>query len=334
MPNSYSESPLLITMGCPVGIGPEIIIKLFSDPGFDSSNIVVAGDYLLLQQLALERNLNLPIVYWTPSLELEAGTLPVLSLSDVKYDPAKWGKPDKITGRAMAQYIEKAVELAVKGQVSGIVTCPISKYSLQLAGFSFPGHTEMLAHLTETDRFRMMLAGNKLRVVLVTIHKPLSNVASLLNVDSIVDCIDMTLASLKADFGIQKPEIAVAGFNPHNSENGLFGNEEERIIFPAVDKASGLGNVSGPWPPDTVFYDAVKGNYDAVIAMYHDQGLIPFKLLHFDDGVNVTLGLPIVRTSVDHGTAYDIAGKWQASATSLKSAVKMAAEIIENRKQN
>jgi 4-hydroxythreonine-4-phosphate dehydrogenase len=190
----------------------------------------------------------------------------------------------------------------------------------------------MLAHLTSTSQYLMMMAGTRLRVVLVTIHEPLGNVASLINQDNICNCIEMTILSLKKDFGISDPKIAVAGFNPHGGEHGLFGDEEERVIVPAVKKARLQGEVFGPMPPDTVFYSAAKGLYDAVIAMYHDQGLIPFKMLHFDDGVNVTLGLPIVRTSVDHGTAYDLAGKWKASEASLFSAVKMAEDIIFNRK--
>jgi len=191
----------------------------------------------------------------------------------------------------------------------------------------------MLASLTTTRQYRMMLAGDRLRVVLVTIHEPLARVASLLSSERIQDCIAMTSRSLVRDFGIRKPKIAVAGLNPHCGENGMFGNEEQEIIAPAVTSWQGPGQVSGPWPPDTVFYQAMRGKYDAVVCMYHDQGLIPFKLLHFQDGVNVTLGLPIVRTSVDHGTAYDIAGQGIADTSSLAAAIRLAAGIVNKREQ-
>ena len=177
------------------------------------------------------------------------------------------------------------------------------------------------------------MAGEKLRVVLVTIHEALEKVPSLLNQNSIVDCITMTITSLKRDFGMHNPRVAIAALNPHGGEGTMFGDQEERIIGPAIQACQHLGDISGPWPPDTVFYQAASGRYDAVIAMYHDQGLIPFKLLHFENGVNVTLGLPLVRTSVDHGTAYDIAGRWQADEQSLSAAVSMAADIVSNRKK-
>ena len=212
-----------------------------------------------------------------------------------------------------------------------MVTCPISKLSLREAGYPYPGHTEMLAALTGAPRVRMMMAGDRLRVVLVTIHEPLGRVSGLLSTDTVRDCIEMTADSLRHDFGLRCPRIAVAALNPHAGEGGLFGDEEGRIIQPAVVASADCGEVSGPWPPDTVFHQAAAGRYDAVIAMYHDQGLIPFKLLHFQDGVNVTLGLPIVRTSVDHGTAYDIAGQGKADPSSLAAAVRLARTIVANR---
>ncbi len=182
----------------------------------------------------------------------------------------------------------------------------------------------MLAELTTTTDYRMMMAGTRLRVVLVTIHEPLARVSELLTVDEIQNCIRMTVQALQQDFGISKPRVAVAGFNPHSSEQGMFGREEIDIIEPAVQQYSGDGMITGPWPPDTVFYKAAAGEFDAVIAMYHDQGLIPFKMIHFVDGVNTTLGLPIIRTSVDHGTAYDIAGSGKADPGSLIAAINMA----------
>ena len=233
----------------------------------------------------------------------------------------------------MGNYIEKAVELIVQGFCSALVTCPISKKSLHEAGYDYPGHTEMLAALTNSQTVRMMMAGPKLRVVLVTIHVALNQVSGLLTGEEIVDCIQTTSLSLQRDFGIARPRIAIAALNPHAGENGLFGDEETRIIQPAMDSASVAAELSGPWPPDTIFHKAAAGQFDAVISMYHDQGLIPFKLLHFSDGVNVTLGLPIVRTSVDHGTAYDIAGTNQADPSSLQAALSMAQSIVAHRQQ-
>jgi 4-hydroxythreonine-4-phosphate dehydrogenase len=213
------------------------------------------------------------------------------------------------------------------------VTCPISKASLNQAGYSFPGHTEMLAALTGSTRYVMMMAGSRLRVTLATIHCPLSSVPLSLKRTDLADLIRLTHAALCGDFGIAVPRIAVAALNPHAGESGLFGREEETIIRPAIEDMQAQGvEVQGPFPPDTIFHKAAEGHYDVVICMYHDQGLIPFKLLHFKDGVNVTLGLPIVRTSVDHGTAYDIAGKGVADPASLAAAVEMADLIATNRK--
>ena len=195
-----------------------------------------------------------------------------------------------------------------------------------MAGYTFPGHTELFASKTKCNDFVMMLAGKKLRVVLVTIHIPLKDVPSVLSIEKILKTIRITGKSLIKRFGFTNPRIAVAGLNPHAGEAGMFGNEEEKIIAPAIDIAKKEGfNVSGPHPPDTVFYHASKGHYHAVVCMYHDQGLIPFKMMHFTDGVNTTLGLPISRTSVDHGTAYDITGTGQADPGSLIEAIKLAA---------
>ena len=195
-----------------------------------------------------------------------------------------------------------------------------------MAGFFYNGHTEILAEKTKAAGFAMMLAGDKLRVVLVTIHIPLKDVPRALSQEKILQTITLTDSFLRTRMGVENPKIAVAGLNPHAGEGGMFGDEEQRLILPAVNLAKGQRfDVHGPYPPDTIFYHAQKGLYDAVICMYHDQGLIPFKMIHFTDGVNTTLGLPIIRTSVDHGTAYDIAGKGKADPGSLTAAIKMAA---------
>jgi 4-hydroxythreonine-4-phosphate dehydrogenase len=245
-----------------------------------------------------------------------------------------WGVPGKETGHAAVAYIMEAVRLIDQGELDAMVTCPIAKYAIRLAGYKFPGHTEMLASLCDTQNFGMMLAGNRLKVSLVTIHSPLAKVAEQLDQAEVMRIISLTGETLVKDFGIAKPRIAVAGFNPHGGESGLFGEEERKIIEPAVaGSVSEKWELTGPLPPDTVFKMAFDNRYDAVVAMYHDQGLIPFKLVHFEDGVNLTMGLPIIRTSVDHGTAYDIAGKGIASDSSLAAAFLMATQIIGNRKK-
>lgn len=331
--STQQVAPVAITMGCPAGIGPEIICRLFQQHPAAVCNTVVIGDQGTLAQAASQLGLSLTIKPWQPGQATGPGTLPLVQSGVPLPMPMRWGQPSLATGQAMAGYIEDAVKLIKKGVCSALVTCPISKKSLQQAGYSYPGHTEMLAALCGNPPVRMMMAGPRLRVVLVTIHVALSRVSELLTGDEIIDCIRTTSLALRRDFGIARPRIAVAALNPHAGEGGLFGEEEERLIAPALADLAVEAEISGPWPPDTIFHKAASGHFDAVIAMYHDQGLIPFKLLHFADGVNVTLGLPIVRTSVDHGTAYDIAGSNQADASSLLAALTMAQSIVQHRSQ-
>ncbi|HPD19454.1 MAG TPA: 4-hydroxythreonine-4-phosphate dehydrogenase PdxA, partial [Candidatus Goldiibacteriota bacterium] len=226
-------------------------------------------------------------------------------------------------------------DLANSRKIDGIVTAPINKHSLHLAGLKYPGHTEILAKFTNTKQYAMMLMGDKLKIVLVTMHVSLKDVSSKLTVQKIFDKIEITNKSMIRDFKIRKPKIAVLGLNPHAGESGAFGDEEIKIISPAIKKAKNMGiDVMGPYPPDTIFHKIVnEKSHDAAVCMYHDQGLIPLKLLSFDTGVNVTLGLPFVRTSPDHGTAYDIAGTGKASCNSILSALKVACEIAKNRKK-
>ncbi|MDA3835747.1 MAG: 4-hydroxythreonine-4-phosphate dehydrogenase PdxA, partial [Spirochaetales bacterium] len=257
--------------------------------------------------------------------QYECGSIDLLSVSKCDPENTRWGKPTVETGKAMVSYIIMAIDMAVCGSIAAIVTCPINKMAMRIAGYAYNGHTELLAERTKTDNFAMMLAGDKLRVILVTIHVPLKDVALILSTEKIVQTISIARDALYERFGLEKPRIAVAGLNPHAGEGDMFGNEEENIIIPAVNCARKQGiDVSGPFPPDTIFYHAEKGCYDAVVCMYHDQGLIPFKMIHFTDGVNTTLGLPLIRTSVDHGTAYDIAGTGKADTGSLIAAIKMA----------
>lgn len=232
----------------------------------------------------------------------------------------------------MVDCIVTAVEMAKRNDIAALVTCPISKTLMRRAGYNYEGHTQLIAHLTNTQDFVMMLAGERIRVALATIHCALRDVPRLLSREKILTTIMVTARALAGDFGFERPRIAVAGLNPHAGEEGLFGTDETETIAPAVAMAKEKGlHVEGPFPPDTIFYKAASGHFDAVIAMYHDQGLIPLKLLHFSDAVNVTLGLPIIRTSVDHGTAYDIAGKGSADPSSLKAAIRTAAFMSRNR---
>lgn len=323
-------------MGCPAGIGPEIILRYFDQrPWSGDTQPIVLGDAGILQKCADDLALPANCISWHPGEPVPPQGIPIYNISTLPLGDHQWGTPTLASASAMAEYILEAVRLLKAGAIDGMVTCPISKSALQKAGYDYPGHTEMLVDLTGSTHYTMMMAGKTLKVTLATIHCSLASVPKLLTVSTISDLILTTYTALQIDFGISKPRIAVAGLNPHSSEDGLFGNEEEQIIVPAIDKAKSLGfDIQGPFPPDTVFFKAAAGQFDAVICMYHDQGLIPFKLLHFKDGVNVTLGLPIVRTSVDHGTAYDIAGKGKADASSLAAAVTLATHISNNRKHH
>jgi 4-hydroxythreonine-4-phosphate dehydrogenase len=243
------------------------------------------------------------------------------------------GHPDKANARAVIASIERAAALCLSGETGGMVTNPINKAALYHAGFGYPGHTEFLAALTDAHgRQIMMLASPELRVVPVTVHASLRNSIAMLTTDAIVAAARTTAVALRRDFGIAQPRLAVAGLNPHAGEQGALGDEEATIIAPAIAalRADGI-EVSGPWPPDTMFTAAARSRYDAAICMYHDQALIPLKTLDMERGVNVTLGLPIVRTSPDHGTAYDIAGKGIANPASLIAAIRLAAELAHAR---
>ena len=329
--------PLIgITMGDPSGIGPEIIIKAFTNTDLYNFCIpVVIGDRKILNHVAnkiLKKEININTLKKPKDAISSKDTINLISISSLKY--YKPGIADIEGGRAMVSYIEHAVSMALKKELDAIVTCPINKSLMHASGFSYDGHTPFIAHLTGTKDYVMMLAGKHLKVTLVTIHVAINKVPSLITKERVLKTIYITADALINDFKIKSPRVAVAGLNPHAGEGGLFGNEEEVISEAIKDAEKRLKiNIYGPLPPDTVYYRASKGEFDVVVSMYHDQGLIPLKLLHFSDAVNITLGLPIVRTSVDHGTAYDIAGKGIADESSLVSAIKMAAFIANNRKE-
>jgi len=322
-----------ITMGDPVGIGPEIILKTLCDKAiYKECRPVVFGDIKILESAKkiVKSSLKIESVVSPDAGRYICGHVDVINLSEL--EPVTFGKPDAKTGAAMAGYIETAINMAISGKIDAIATCPINKQAMHMGGSKFGGHTELLAARTKTSDYVMMLTGDRLSVVLVTIHVPLKDVSFLISKEQIIKTVKITEKGLRKRFGLKKPKIGVAGLNPHAGEEGMFGNEEIEIIGPAVNdlKKEGI-EVSGPFPPDTIFYKAVQGEYDAVVCMYHDQGLIPFKMIHFADGVNTTLGLPIIRTSVDHGTAYDIAGTGNADTGSLVAAIKLAAhQVIAN----
>jgi len=326
-----------ITMGDPAGIGPEIIAKVMGDRRtFEMCRPLVLGDFNCLLRAAEIVKAELKIVEIKQSeikkLDYQPGKINLINLSTI--EGLKYGSPDKSYGKAMVSYITEAVHLALKGEIDAIATAPISKKAISDAGYHYPGHTELLAELTSTSDYAMMLMGQRLKVVPVTIHCGLKNVPSLLNSEIIFRAIKVTAQALKEYFDLDKPRIAVAALNPHAGEGGIFGKEEEEVIIPAIKQAQYLGiTISGPLPADTLFFYAAQGAYDVVVCMYHDQALIPLKLLHFEDAINVTLGLPIIRTSVDHGTAYDIAGTGRAKPNSLFNAVKWAASMAEKKKR-
>lgn len=323
-------------MGDPIGIGPEILVKaLLKTKVHSYCRPLILGDTGVVKQALdlIGSNCEINEITTIEDAKFQTDALDLLPCSTIDENCASIKKPTAQTGTAMHDYIVQGINLALKNKIDGLVTCPITKTAMKLAGSQFHGHTELLAHQTKTDNFAMMLAGNKLRVVLSTIHIPLSQVTRQLKTSEILRVIQLTHTSLKDRFNIESPKIGVAGLNPHSGEDGMFGDEEQTIITPAVDQALKDGiDAKGPLPPDTIFYHALNGKFDAVVCMYHDQGLIPFKLIHFEDGVNTTLGLPIIRTSVDHGTAYDIAWQGIANPQSLVQAIKMAAFQAANKK--
>jgi 4-hydroxythreonine-4-phosphate dehydrogenase len=324
-----AERPVAVTMGDPAGIGPEIVLKTIADTEF-SLPAAVVGDATILTRDAGRLGLDVEIRTINDMKEaiLAPGLVNVLSVSDLPQD-LPHGRVDARAGAAAYRYIEKATALALAGSVAAIVTAPINKSSLKAAGVRFPGHTEILAALTQTDDYAMMLCNDELRVILVTIHLALREAIESLTIERELRTIRLAARAVKS-FGIKHPRVAVAGLNPHAGEDGLFGHEDFEIIAPAVAEAQSEGiDASGPWPGDAVFRQAREGRFDIVVAQYHDQGLIPVKYLGIDTGVNVTVGLPFVRTSVDHGTAFDIAGAGTADPTSLKVAIEQAVTMAQ-----
>ncbi len=320
-------TPLVaVTMGDPAGVGPEIIAKTFADPDFHARNrALVVGDAGMLKRAAQLVGLPLEIneIPEPEDATFTPGTADVLQVGELPPD-LPFGELDAGAGDAAFRYVEKATGLASAGRVAAIATAPLNKEAMHLAGHGYPGHTEILADLTGTEDYAMMLVTDELKVIHVSTHVSLREAIDRAQPERELAVIRLAHESLKK-LGVGSPRVAVAGLNPHAGENGLFGKEDLEKIRPAVKAALDEGmDVSGPWAPDTVMMRARQGHFDVVVVQYHDQGHIPIKLMGFDTGVNVTVGLPFFRTSVDHGTAFDIAGTGKADHASLAAALDLA----------
>lgn len=334
-----------ITMGDPAGIGPEIAIKaLAREEIYKECVPVVIGDYEPLKDACEFTNLNLGLREIADVGEAKGvyGMVEFINLNFLKPGGWEYKKVSALCGDAAFNYVKKAIELALENKIHAVVTGPISKEAINLAGHHYAGHTEIFADLTNTRDYAMMLANDNLRVVHVTTHVSLRRACDMITGERVLRTIRLANDAMKM-LDIKSPRIAVAGLNPHSSENGLFGDEEEKHIIPAIEEARKEGiDVEGPVPPDTVFVKALSGQYDAVVAMYHDQGHIPVKLTGFKidpstgkfteiKGINCTLGLPIIRTSVDHGTAFGKAGEGRANEESLVDAIRMAVKMARHK---
>jgi 4-hydroxythreonine-4-phosphate dehydrogenase len=333
---SESAPVLAVTMGDPAGIGPEIIARALAHRDtYEDCQPVVVGDLQAMQAAVRITGVPLEIraIASPAQARGDARTMDILDLGNIDIERVGRGRVSAEVGRAAYDYLERATRLALEGEVAAVVTAPVNKEALSQAGWVGVGHTELLARLCGVPErsVAMMLASNRLRVVHVSTHVPLRRAIELVTTDRIVTTARLAGEAARDIVG-RKPRLAIAGLNPHAGEHGLFGTEEQEHVAPAVQRLVEEGwDVAGPLPPDTVFLRAANGEFDAVVAMYHDQGHIPSKFAGFHDTVNVTLGLPIIRTSVDHGTAYDIAGTGKASEENLLAAIKLAAQMARHR---
>lgn len=332
-------------MGDPAGIGPEIVAKALNDKAtYEKCRPIVTGDAEVMRQIVdiLGFSLSINPVLKVSDAKFTYGTIDVYDLKCIDLNAFELGKVSAQAGNAAFVSIKTAIELAMQNEVDATVTAPLNKEALNLAGHHFSGHTEMYAHFTNTKKYAMLLADEYLRVIHVSTHVPLREACNLVKKDRII-AVTQLLDDACKQFGIESPKIGIAGLNPHSSDNGLFGWEEEKEITPAINELLSMGfNVEGPVPPDTLFAKAKSGFYDGCVAMYHDQGHIPFKVVGFNwnretkkmesvEGVNITLGLPIIRVSVDHGTAFDVAGKGIASEDAMLLSIDYATRMANNR---
>lgn len=315
---SHSGKKLIvITAGDPSGIGPEVILKALARGGSAKKiTPLIIGDYEVFRKTSKILGIGIP------------SSARFIDLKNVSPHTFRFGVLDKTYGRASMEYLLCGVSIVKSRKNSSLVTAPINKASINKAGFKFAGHTEFLSSVTKSKKVTMMLVGGTLRVSLVTRHVPLGEVAKCITRDKVIQTAENTHYALKKFFKIPRPKIGIAGLNPHAGEGSFLGREEKKIILPAVNSLrKKFKGILGPFPPDALFYKAYKGQFDGVVCMYHDQGLIPFKMVAFDRGVNLTIGLPFIRTSPDHGTAFDIAGKGKANPSSMIEAIKLAARL-------
>jgi 4-hydroxythreonine-4-phosphate dehydrogenase len=326
------KARLALTIGDPGGIGPEIFAKLLGSGILqERTELVVIGaaNALLREVPSLEKRFG--VVGDDAAGEIGEGPFPLI-VDTGSGEPVAAGKATAEGGRISARSIEVAVELAEGKKVDGIVTGPVSKEALGMAGYAYAGHTEMLAALFGAPDCQMMMVAGDFRVLILTRHLPLREVAGKLTREKIVSAVRVANDALERDFGVKRPRMAVASLNPHAGDGGLIGDEDDRVVAPAVAELREAGlDIEGPFPADSLFQSQRRRGYDALVALYHDQGMIPFKMEAFDRGVNVTVGLPVIRTSVCHGTAYDIAGRSVAGTGSLEAAVELAVECCERR---
>jgi 4-hydroxythreonine-4-phosphate dehydrogenase len=325
------KKPLFaLTMGDPSGIGPEISLKALS--AIQSSDVIIIGDFSVIKSTAASLGMNPEYNVIKSPEEFTCGCINILDMEIIHPDQFSIGTINMLCGKAAFSYINTAIDLALGKKIDGIITNPINKESLQLAGVNYPGHTEIFAARTGVTDFAMMFLLEKVCVAHVTTHCSLRQAIDLITSDRIIKKIALLNDALIL-LGFNNPRIAVGGLNPHAGEHGLFGTEEIDQIIPAIDSAIKSGiNVSGPYPPDTVFMRAFRGEFDGVVAMLHDHGFVALKSRDFENGVNITIGLPIIRTSVGHGTAFDIAGKGKASPESLLRAIEAAEKMYYNKR--
>lgn len=343
------QKPILgITMGDPAGIGPEVAAKAFANKEiYDTCYPLVVGDARVIEDAINFCGLDLKVkaIKSVSEAGFVFGQIDVYDLANVNLDELKKGEMSAVAGNVAFQTVVETINLAMKGEIDGTVTGPINKESIHMAGHQFSGHTEIYAHYTDTKKYAMLLVENDLRVIHVSTHVSLRQACDLVKKDRILDTIEL-MHHACVQLGIQNPRIAVSGLNPHAGDGGIFGWEEKEEIIPAIEEAVSCGyNVTGPIPGDTLFPKAIGGSYDGCVVMYHDQGHIPFKMVGFTwdnkaqkmnsvKGVNITLGLPIIRTSVDHGTAMEIAGKGIASADAMLLAIEYAVKLFDNKVQS
>lgn len=334
-----------ISMGDPAGIGPEITVMALSEPSvYQRCRPMVVGDAGVMAKAVelLHAGLKINAIHEVKAARFEYGTIDVYDLANVDIEKLEYGVVSAMCGHAAFEAVRTNIELALRHEVDATVTAPINKEAIHVAGHNFSGHTEIYAHFTNTKNYAMLLADESLRVIHVSTHVSLREACDRAKKERVLNVIGL-LHDACRQFGIEHPRLAVAGLNPHSGENGLFGREEIEEIIPAIEAARAKGyEIDGPVPPDTIFAKAVQGKFDGCVAMYHDQGHIPFKLVGFKwnnekqkmdsvKGVNITLGLPIIRTSVDHGTAFEIAGRGIASPDAMLISIDYALKMAQNR---